>query len=399
MNRFYIRKILEDNIPKLIKEVGFDMHYINGVSDKYRYTLLKIHNLSSPQCNIIKQLALSAGTDAAVHRDVITCKIENSSILLGGSARQLGEIAEKLKKQPFKLSEIADLINNELTRKLSPLKIRNTVFDWNSKTYIMGILNVTPDSFSDGGQFFSTKKAVEHAKHLINSGADIIDIGGESTRPFSKEVNPDEELKRIIPVIKAIREFDTNIPLSIDTRHSNVAIEAMHSGADIINDVSGFDHDENMINVAFEHQCPVIIMHSLSNPETMQINPVYQENVVDAVYKKLCDKIALAMEKGVKKENIIIDPGIGFGKTLEHNYELIKRISELKSAGCALMAGISRKSVISKIIETAPEDREEANIALNSFLASNGVNILRVHDTAKHVKAFKVLDKVIKKQF
>jgi len=390
-NNFYIRKITPESAEKVIQDIGFDESYIRHALSKYRFNLYKIHDLTCPQASIIKQLALSIGADAAIHREVLICKVDKTDILIGCTDSQLKILCEKLKKQPFKLANLSENLIDLLNKTPQSLKIREKTFDWSQKTYIMGILNVTPDSFSDGGKFNTPEKAFEQTKFLIQSGADIIDIGGETTKPFSKEVPPDEELKRILPVIEKIREFDKNIPISIDTRHSLVAKEAIKAGADIINDVSGFDWDSKMIDVASELQVPVIIMHSKSSPETMQIDPVYEKNIIDAIYEGLSDKVQKAISSGIKPENIIIDPGIGFGKTLEHNIEIIKRIKEFKSLGCALLVGVSRKS----LINLPAEEKEEANIAINSYLASQGVNIIRVHDVEKHFRAFKILDRVL----
>ena len=394
-NNFYIRKIIPESAKSVIHEVGFDKSYVNQALSKYKFGLYKIHNLSCQQASIIKQLALAIGADAAIHREVITCKVEQTDILLGCTDKQLFALCEKLKKQPFKLSLLAENLIETYNKRPPILKIRKKVFNWEEKTYLMGILNVTPDSFSDGGMFDTPEKAVNQAKILIQAGADIIDIGGESTRPFSKEVLPYEELTRVLPVIEKIREFDDNIPISIDTRHSQVAREAVKAGADIINDISGLDWDLNMLDTVVELQVPIVIMHSLVSPETMQINPIYEKNIIDAIYETLAQKTEKAVKAGIKLENIIIDPGIGFGKTLEHNLEIIKRINEFKSLGFPLLVGISRKSVIAKILNLPPEEREEANIALDSYLATNGANILRVHNIEKHYRAFKVLDRVL----
>ena len=393
---YYIRKITPESAEKVIQEIGFDKSYLKQALSKYKFNLYKIQDLTCPQASIIKQLALYIGADAAIHREVLTCKIDKTDILISCTDSQLKLLSEKLKKQPFGLAKLAGNLSELLNKIPHPIKIRGKVFDWTQKTYIMGILNVTPDSFSDGGKFNTPEKAFEQAKYLIQSGADIIDIGGESTKPFSGEVNQDEELNRILPVLEKIREFDENIAISIDTRHSIVAKEAIKAGADIINDVSGFDWDLNMIAVASELQVPVVIMHSKQNPETMQINPTYEKNIIDAIYESLSNKVMKAVSSGIKPENIIIDPGIGFGKTLEHNIEIIKRVKEFKSLGCALLVGVSRKSMITNILKSSSsEETEEANISLNAYMASQGANIIRVHDTGKHFKAFKVLDRIL----
>lgn len=373
-----IREISPKSAEAVIQDIGFDKAYIQTAVKKYNYKLIKISELTCPQATIIKQLALSVGSDAAVHREAITCKVDRSGLLLGGSVAQLEMICEKLKKQPFKLKELS----GQLLAQLQPRKTH-----WSDKTYIMGILNVTPDSFSDGGKYLDPEHALDHAKQMIEDGADIIDIGGESTRPYSKEVDSEEELKRVIPVIEKIRAFDQDITLSIDTRHSSVAEHAVKAGVNIINDVSGLEWDQKMLDVAAKAQVPVVIMHSLGSPDTMQVAPVYEENVVDAVYKDLYKKTQRAIETGIKPENIIIDPGIGFGKTKEHNIELIKRIEEFNSMGYAVLIGLSKKSFIA--------GDEDATLALNTYVAAKGANIIRVHDVAKHFKAIQTLDKVL----
>ncbi len=397
MSKFQVRKIAPQCAKELIEAVGFDKDYSAVAVDKYRFQLIKVEDLTPPQANIVKQLALSIGADAAVHREVITCKVEKTDAILAGSVCQLRQLANKLKFQPFSLNVLAEEIFQQLDLELTPLKIRNTKFAWGKKTYVMGILNVTPDSFSDGGSYNTVQSALVQVEQMVLHGVDIIDIGGESTRPFAQEVSVEEELSRVIPVIQAIRKNGINTPVSIDTRNAQVANQAVLAGADIINDVSGFDHDNDMVKVAVEHQVPVVLMHSKGSPDEMQVNPEYQENVVDVISKKLFKKVQKAINAGVKKENIILDPGIGFGKTLEHNLEIINRICEFTSLGCPLLLGVSRKSLIGNILEVPTDQREEASIALNSYLASNGVDIVRVHDVDKTCKALKVLDKVVRR--
>lgn len=396
LNNFYVRKITPEFSSKVMEKVGFDKCYISKAILKYDFNLIKVDNLTSPQANIIKQLALSIGADAAVHRDVITCKIDKSNIMIGCTSAQLMLISEKLKKQSFKLSELSDMLLYQLSNKPTPLKIRNKIFNWSEKTFIMGILNITPDSFSDGGKYFDEKSSKTQILKMLNAKVDIIDIGGESTKPYSSPVSADEQLSRILLVINQIRELDNQIPISIDTRSSIVAKEAINCGADMINDVSGFDFDEEMCSTAASLNVPVILMHSKGTPETMQDNPEYEENITDAVYMSLLAKVQYAASKGISKQNIIIDPGIGFGKTQEHNLELIKRAEEFKSIGVALLVGVSRKSVISNVLNVSPLQRDDATLALNSYLATKGVNILRVHNVESHTLAFKVLDNIIR---
>jgi len=394
---FSIRQISPDFVEETLKDIGFDRGYLKQALKKYDFALYKIKDLTCQQATILKQAALSVGADAALHREVITCKVEKTGVLLGCTLSQLKIICEKLKKQPFSLSSLAENLSVQTQIFPKPLIIRNTTFNWGKKTYVMGILNCTPDSFSDGGKYFSLSKAVEQAEFLIDSGADIIDIGGESTRPFAEKVDAEEESSRVVPVIQKIREKNSEIIISIDTRNSLTAEKAIEAGADIINDVSGLCWDENMVSVAVKTQAPVIIMHSTTSPKTMQINPTYSKNVVDEVYDFLAERVDFAVNSGIAKEKIILDVGFGFGKNFEHNIELIQRFEEFKSLGCALLAGISRKSVIGKVLNLPPEDREEATISLNSYLVEHGADIIRVHDVRGNFRAIKVLDKVIRR--
>ncbi len=376
---FYIREISPESAETAILGTGFDKAYVKTALKKYSFKLIKICGLSTPKANIIKQTALSAGADAAVHKEVITCGVEKTDLVLGGTVSQIESICRKLEKQPFKLQELSKQLIQQLKEKKHP---------WPGKKYIMGILNVTPDSFSDGGKYLDPGRAAGHARKMIEQGADIIDIGGESTRPFSKEVSVDEELKRILPVIGKIRDFNDKILISIDTRHSEVAQKAVEAGANIINDVSGLEWDENMASVAAKKHVPVVITHSIGPSETVHD---YGENIVDAVYEELYKKTQRAILSGIQPENIIIDPGIGFAKTFEQNIELIKRIGEFKSLNYPVLIGLSRKSFMSKILEAEPEDTTEGNIALNVYAAIKGADIIRVHEVGEHYKALRVL--------
>ena len=258
----------------------------------------------------------------------------------------------------------------------------------------MGILNITPDSFSDGGLLSSEKMIVEQAQKMIEAGADVLDIGGESTRPFSQPVSVQEEINRVIPAIKNIRSNFPFIPLSIDTTKAKVASEALDAGANIINDISAFRFDPDMINVAVTARCPCIIMHMKGSPGDMQRDPVY-ENVVQEIISFLEQRIAWAAEKGLAKEHIAVDPGIGFGKTVEHNLSIIKHITDFKVLGCPILIGHSRKSFIGKIIEREVTERDSATAALSSVCVLNGADILRVHDVDKTVQAVRLTEAVL----
>ena len=258
----------------------------------------------------------------------------------------------------------------------------------------MGILNITPDSFSDGGKYLSTSRAIDRAFEMVDDGADIIDIGGESTRPGSTFISKDEELQRIVPVIQEIRNQDSEILISIDTYKSDVAEIAIDLGADIVNDISGLTFDQNMSTFLSGRDIPVIIMHIKGKPKTMQSNPLYDDllNDINSFFKK---QIIFAQSNGIVRDNIILDPGIGFGKTFNHNLTIINNLKDLCSLGHPIMVGTSRKAFIGDILDTPPRERIEGTIA--SIVASviNGANIVRVHDVKEIKKAIMVTEKIL----
>lgn len=252
----------------------------------------------------------------------------------------------------------------------------------------MGILNVTPDSFSDGGKFLNPDDAIAHAKQMESDGADFIDVGGQSTRPGADEVSVDEELKRVIPVIKSLVK-EIKVPVSVDTYRSQVADEALSAGAMLVNDISGFNFDSDMPKVVAKHKASAIVMHIKGTPKDMQAKPQYND-VVAEVLKSLEDSLWKANVENINQ--LIIDPGIGFGKTAEHNLLLIKNMNEFKRLDCPVMLGVSRKSMIGKLQKDDKDQRLEGTIALNTIASLNGVNVLRVHDVKECVRASRIVD-------
>ena len=257
---------------------------------------------------------------------------------------------------------------------------------------IMGILNVTPDSFSDGGQFLKVENAFTHSIKMIEEGADIIDIGGESTKPFADPVSTDEELSRVIPVIEKIRsEYD--ILISIDTTKSKVAEEAITAGANIINDVSAMEIDENMLQVAKNYNSPIIMMHMKGIPKNMQNNPTY-DHLITEIKDYLSSRVKSAINAGIDKKNIIIDPGIGFGKSVEHNFEIINNLDSFVELGFPVLLGASRKSFIGLTLNVEEKDRLEGSIAANVIGLQKGAKIFRVHDVLAAKKSLIIANKI-----
>ncbi len=263
------------------------------------------------------------------------------------------------------------------------------------RTLIMGVLNVTPDSFSDGGRFFRKEDAVKRALEMADQGADIIDLGGESTRPFAQSVGKDVESERVIPVLKEIAP-SLEIPISIDTIKPEVAKEALEAGAQIINDVSGLRNDD-MIRLAAETQAPVILMHMRGSPQTMQLDIQYDDVIGDiALY--FAGRLERAAALGIDRKKIVLDPGLGFGKTLENNLSIVRRLRELKSLGRPLTVGPSRKAFIGKILGKAETDRLEGTMAVVAASILQGASILRVHDVQEAVATAKMADSILKNQ-
>ncbi len=268
------------------------------------------------------------------------------------------------------------------------------------KTRIMGILNVTPDSFSDGGSFFTCDDAVSHAAQLVEAGADIIDIGGESTRPFSEPVSPEDEIGRVVPVIERLAG-NIKVPLSIDTTKAIVAKQAIEAGASIINDISAMRLDHDMAGVAAEYSVPVIMMHMQGTPQTMQISPGY-DDLTGEIKDFFKDSIESAVKKGVLRSRIIIDPGIGFGKTLEHNLRIIKNLSDFDTLDVPILIGPSRKSFLRILLkdELKKESGHDLSLiesgtqATVAAAALNGAHIVRVHDVAGTRKTLKIIDAI-----
>jgi dihydropteroate synthase len=260
-------------------------------------------------------------------------------------------------------------------------KLKEGAIEFEDKPIIMGILNITPDSFYKNSRVMDIKEAVNRAIKFIQEGAKIIDIGGQSTRPFSDEIPEDEEIKRVIPVIKAIKnEIPKDIYISIDTYRSNVAKLALESGANIVNDISGLMFDKNMVKVIKDYQCGVVIMHIRGRPKNMQENPYYEDTIKE-IKEELNLRIEYALNNGIKKNQIVIDPGIGFGKRVYDNLIILKYIDEFFDFELPILVGHSRKSFIGKVLNLEnPEDRLIGSVVVSSYLTLKGINIIRTHD-------------------
>ncbi len=262
----------------------------------------------------------------------------------------------------------------------------------NREPLVMGILNVTPDSFSDGGKYNNSQKAIDRASKMEDEGADIIDIGGESTRPGAEQVDIEEELNRVIPVIEGVRQ-NSNIIISIDTYKSVVADKAISAGVNIINDVSGLRFDNNMAHIASEAKVPIIVMHMLGNPKNMQNDPFYS-NLMEELITFFKERVEVLISNGINTKNIILDPGIGFGKTVEHNFTIIRELNRILDLGFPVLISPSRKSFIGNTLNLPPEDRIEGTAAAVTAAIMNGSRIVRVHDVKEMLRVVKVTEKL-----
>lgn len=269
------------------------------------------------------------------------------------------------------------------------LNIGEKEFILGERTYVMGILNVTPDSFSDGGDFDNIDRAITHAREMIDEGVDIIDIGGESTRPTHTVVDEEEELKRVVPIIKALRKEFPNMPISIDTYKAEVAKMAIEAGANMINDVWGFKKDKNMAKVAAKYDVPCCIMHNRENRD--------YKNLMEDILEDLKESIKIAKDAGVKDENIILDPGIGFAKDYEENLETMNKLERLNELGYSWLLGTSRKSMIGNTLNLPPKERVEGTLATTTLGIMKGCDFIRVHDVKENKRVCLMTDAMVRR--
>lgn len=367
------------------------------ISKKGRVYLFEIDGIDTRAANILKQDAISVGGDCAVPRKASSFEKGLWKVLLLVSERELERLAEKLKEQPFGLKELAsslkEALNNYLKENFT-LKYRGKELPL-SEPVVMGILNATPDSFSDGGRYTTVERALKRAEEIISQGGKIVDVGGESTRPGAPPVPLEEELRRVIPVIREIRKrLGEGFFISVDTYKAEVARQALLEGADMVNDISGLQFDPKMAEVVSSFGCPVVIMHIKGTPRDMQKNPYYEDAV-----SEICDyfeeRLSFALERGIGRDKIILDPGIGFGKRLEDNLCILKRFSEFRVFGLPLLVGASRKSFIGAITGVEePRERLAGSLGAIAPAFYGGAKIFRVHDVRETYQFLKLLQAV-----
>lgn len=382
-----------------LKKIGVHPKGIDIMLPKIRGYTIKLFDIPPQDALILKQDMLAIGGDIAVAENVLPPKACNSDILIIGTKQQMLRLANKVKHQYERLFVVGEYIETILTnleRKKS-IKIGNNTFDFGTRTFIMGIINITPDSFYDGGKYFDLNAALKHAEHLIDNGADIIDVGGESTRPSSKPIAVTEELERVIPFVKKIKKI-SDVPVSVDTSKPKVAEKALENGADMINDITALK-SKSMAAIIRDYDVPIVLMHMKGEPKTMQKN-IFYEDVNREIYEFLKERIDFALGKGINEKNIIIDPGIGFGKRTGHNQEdnchIISHIEEFRSLGFPILIGISQKSFIGNILNVEKEARVEGSLGAEAIAISNGADIIRCHNVLETSRMVKVVDSLIR---
>ena len=384
----------DEEIAAEFRAIGVDPAGFEHMLPKAQHVNIRVRELSAPAALILKQEMLSLGGDCANHRKILKNDVVSADSILMGNVKVFQKLILKLRQQPFGLNELAENLQAAIENYLHPkpmlLKCGSRTLDLSRRTYIMGILNVTPDSFSDGGEFFEPQRAIERGIQMAEQGADIIDVGAESTRPGADPLSQQQELERLIPVVEQLARV-IDVPISVDTYKSQIAEAAIAAGATMINDISGLRFDSDMKTIAARYNVPVAVMHIKGVPKNMQLDPDY-DDLIDEIYQYLADSIKLAMNAGLNRDQIIIDPGIGFGKRLLDNYTIIKRLREFSTLACPILIGPSRKSFIGKILDAPPDQRLEGTAAAVAIGIQNGANIVRVHDVAAMKRVCQIAD-------
>lgn len=368
---------------------------------------IRLEGLSCVAANVLKQEMLARGGDCAVHKDCLTLERDETSVLLLGTQAQYDDLTDKLKEQAFGLAEVGEEISELLQNldvPLDPVQFGPYDLPLGQRTLVMGIINVTPDSFSGDSLGDDVEAAVEQARRMHAEGADILDVGGQSTRPGSNPVSVDEELRRVLPVIARLAGSDgVPLPLSVDTTRASVAEEAVRAGAHIINDITGLRDEPEIAEVAARYGAGLVVMHIQGTPRTMQENPHY-DDLLGEVISYLRASVERSIRAGMNRNKVWVDPGIGFGKTIDHNLELLNRLDELRSLGCPVLVGTSRKSFIGRILREVkggelppPQQRVTGTGATVAVSIARGADIVRVHDVAHAVEVARVADAIVRR--
>ncbi len=399
-NNAHVLSITDESAAsRYLNTLGVSAEGIELMSPKCVHYCLKLENIDKRGANILKQDMLSLGGEAAIPWSAFSLKSEQCSVLLIGSSKHFKKLVKKLSRQPFKLNSIGAQIEQVLQNYQKDtflFKARNKIIEINKSTAVMGAVNVTEDSFSGDGIFNQPQKAIDYALNMLAHGADIIDIGGESTRPGAQVISVNEEIRRVIPVLKGLRK-KTDALISIDTYKKEVAQAVLDEGADIINDVTGTNYNPEIIPIIKKYNAGLIIMHTPNSPEKMH-KPYHYDDIIAEIIAYLRNAIKKALDSGINRESIIIDPGIGFGKTVNQNFFILKNFTSFKSLGLPILAGVSRKSFIGKTLNIPESERLYGTCAAVTAAILNGAHIVRVHDITAIKQAAIISDQILNEE-
>ncbi len=359
---------------------------------------LRISELPAPAGNILKQQMLSLGGDVALASGAVACKDPTTDAVLLGTRRQVRALLGRLRGQPYGLpavgEEIRCLLLHLRRARHAVLRLGDRTLRLGTRTHLVGVLNVTPDSFSDGGRYVDPDAGAARALGMVAEGADIIEVGGESSRPGSDPVALEDELARVLPVLERLVPR-CSVPVAVDTTKAEVARRAIQAGSVMVNDISALRFDEEMVRVVADSGAAVVLMHMKGTPRTMQTHPTYQDCLAE-VYDFLCERVDAAMRAGVPADRIVVDPGIGFGKTARDNLVILNRLGEFLGIGKALLVGPSRKSFIGAVLGVPVDQRLEGTAAAVSLSIARGAHLVRVHDVNEMARVARMTDAMVR---
>jgi dihydropteroate synthase len=388
----------ERGVGEELRALGMHPSGVGILRQKADVLALRISQLPAPAGNILKQQMLSLGGDVALARGAVACKDPTTGAVLLGTRRQVTALLGRLRGQPYGLpalgEEIRSLLLHLRRSRHAALRLGDRTLRLGTRTHLVGVLNVTPDSFSDGGQYVDPDAGAARALDMVAEGADIIEVGGESSRPGSDPVALEDELARVLPVLQRLVPR-CRVPVAVDTTKAEVARQAIDAGALMVNDISALRFDKEMAHVVADSGVAVVLMHMKGTPRTMQVDPIYHDCIAE-VYDFLCERVDAAVRAGVAADRIVVDPGIGFGKTAHDNLMILNRLGELRGIGKAVLVGASRKSFIGAVLGLPVNQRLEGTAAAVSLSIARGAHLVRVHDVKEMARVARMTDAVVR---
>ena len=380
------------DLKRHLGDLDLSVDEVEKLTDTFLYCTIKLERIDTRAAAFMKSCLETLGGGIAMSRGAADFTVRETDVIITGSRRTLQLLAARLKGEPYGLDAVSGEILSCTASSTRIMSWGTRTLDFTRTTYVMGILNCTPDSFYPASRAATIKEALRSAREMVEAGVDILDVGGESTRPGSEPVPEEEEIRRVIPLIQALRA-ESDVLVSVDTRKAGVAERALDAGADIINDISGLRHGEELARLVARRRVPIVLMHMRGTPKTMQKSPHYQ-NTISEVLRELQQSVATAIGAGIAPEMIIVDPGIGFGKRMQDNLRIIRELASLKSLAFPILVGLSRKSFIGEILDRPVEKRLIGTVTANTLAILNGANIIRVHDVPDAVEMVKIIDSI-----